>query len=61
MLNYEISGKGQEPLVLLHGFLENNNIWNDLEPYLSERFSLIKIDLPGHGKSEVMGKYIRWN
>ncbi|MBO4234528.1 alpha/beta hydrolase [Riemerella anatipestifer] len=54
MLNYEISGEGQEPVVLLHGFLENNSIWNDLESYLSEHFSLIKIDLPGHGKSEVM-------
>ncbi|MDO4225297.1 MAG: alpha/beta hydrolase [Bergeyella zoohelcum] len=51
MLNYEIHGTGTEPLVLLHGFMENLLIWEDLQPYLSKRFRLIKIDLPGHGRS----------
>ena len=53
MLNYEISGSGKEPLVLLHGFMENLTIWEDLEAHLSDKFSLIKIDLPGHGLSKV--------
>ena len=53
MLNYEISGSGKEPLVLLHGFMENLTIWEDLEAHLSEKFHLIKIDLPGHGLSKV--------
>lgn len=52
MLNYEISGTGSESLVLLHGFMENNLIWEDMEPFLSKRFRLIKIDLPGHGRSD---------
>lgn len=56
MLNYEISGKGKEPLVLLHGFMENNTIWSDMEKYLADDFSLIKIDLPGHGKSGMYGE-----
>ncbi|MCC2589696.1 alpha/beta fold hydrolase [Chryseobacterium sp. MFBS3-17] len=56
MLNYEISGKGKEPLVLLHGFMENNTIWSDMEKYLADNFSLIKIDLPGHGKSGMYGE-----
>lgn len=51
MLHYEIAGSGKEKLVMLHGFMENSTIWNEMEPRLSEKFSLIKIDLPGHGKS----------
>lgn len=56
MLNYEISGNGKEILVLLHGFMESNAIWKDLEPLLSKDFTLLKIDLPGHGKSDNMGE-----
>lgn len=53
MLNYEITGTGREHLVLLHGFMENLTIWNDMEPHLEKHFTLIKIDLPGHGLSKV--------
>lgn len=53
MLNYEISGNGKQPLVLLHGFMEDLTIWEDMEKYLSADFTLIKIDLPGHGSSEI--------
>jgi len=56
MLNYEIEGKGTENLVLLHGFMENLSIWDDMIPFLSEKFRLIKIDLPGFGKSEVVAE-----
>ena len=56
MLHYKISGKGQKPLVMLHGFMENLSIWDDLEPHLSEKFKLIKIDLPGHGESEIIAE-----
>lgn len=51
MLYYEISGLGTTPLVLLHGFMENSSIWQEMEVHLSSKFQLIKIDLPGHGKS----------
>ncbi|MBU4537107.1 MAG: alpha/beta hydrolase [Weeksellaceae bacterium] len=56
MLNYETSGKGKENLVLLHGFMENLMIWEDLEKHLSQDFTLIKIDLPGHGLSKIYGE-----
>lgn len=51
MLHYEICGSGTENLVLLHGFLENSNMWVEMEKHFSQDFKLIKIDLPGHGKS----------
>ena len=53
MLYHEISGNGKKPLVLLHGFMENTTIWEEMEAHLSKDFTLIKIDLPGHGKSKV--------
>jgi len=56
MLNFKKKGNGKQTLVLLHGFMENLSIWNDMEPHLSEDFSLLKIDLPGHGKSEVLAE-----
>lgn len=56
MLNFERKGNGKEILVLLHGFMENLTIWSDMEPHLSGDFSLLKIDLPGHGQSEIMAE-----
>ncbi|MET3537408.1 alpha/beta fold hydrolase [Chryseobacterium limigenitum] len=56
MLHFEKKGNGKETLVLLHGFMENSFIWSDMEPHLSENFSLLKIDLPGHGKSDTYGE-----
>lgn len=53
-LHYEISGNGTENLVLLHGFMENLSIWEDMEPFLSDKFRLIKVDLLGHGKSPII-------
>lgn len=56
MLNFERKGNGKETLVLLHGFMENISIWSDMEPHLSENFSLLKIDLPGHGQSDIIAE-----
>lgn len=56
MLNFEITGTEEETLVLLHGFMENLFIWEDMESELLKKFKLVKIDLPGHGKSEVYGE-----
>ncbi|KUJ50482.1 alpha/beta fold hydrolase [Chryseobacterium sp. JAH] len=54
MLNFEKKGNGKETLVLLHGFMENLSIWSDMETHLSKDFTLLKIDLPGHGKSDIL-------
>lgn len=49
---YQINGNGT-PLVLLHGFCEDQRMWEDFSPFLSEEFRVITIDLPGFGQSEV--------
>lgn len=53
-ISYSDTGKGTA-LVLLHGFLENQTMWNDLNPILSHKNRLITIDLLGHGATECLG------
>lgn len=53
-LNYYIKGQGTTALVFLHGYLENNSIWEEFSNRLSENFTVICPDLPGHGKSAVI-------
>ncbi|MBN1416229.1 MAG: alpha/beta hydrolase [Bacteroidales bacterium] len=38
-------------LVLLHGYLESMNIWDDFAARLKQHFRVIRMDLPGHGES----------
>lgn len=41
-------------IVFLHGFLESCEIWNDFSDALSDEFRIIAIDLPGHGRSDII-------
>ena len=47
---YEEQGSG-EPLVLLHGFFQSTQAWDDLAPEFAEKFRVIVMDLRGHGRS----------
>jgi pimeloyl-ACP methyl ester carboxylesterase len=38
-------------VVLIHGFAENNQIWEQQQSYLSEQFYVIAPDLPGSGQT----------
>lgn len=42
-------------MVLLHGFLEDHFMWNELQSIFSKRYRVIAVDLLGHGKSECYG------
>ena len=53
-IHYSDSGKGQS-VVLLHGFLENLNMWKALSKELLTKYRVICIDLLGHGKTECLG------
>lgn len=52
---YTSQGKGH-PLVLLHGFLESSRIWEAFVSTWAINRRVVCIDLPGHGKSEVVDK-----
>lgn len=53
-ISYSDTGKGNA-VVLLHGFLENQTMWQDLVPELSKKHRVITIDLLGHGNTECLG------
>ena len=52
-LFYRTEGKGK-PVMLLHGFGENGNVWNEQIDTLKENNFLIVPDLPGSGNSEML-------
>lgn len=52
LLHYQKHGKGK-PVVFIHGFLENKNMWSGLISELHEDHQIITVDLAGHGKSKV--------
>src|SRR5436309_5251531 len=40
------------PIVLLHGYPDNLQIWSEVAPRLAARFQVIAFDWPGMGQSE---------
>jgi len=53
-VHFRDQGKGNA-IVLLHGFLENSTMWNNLIPKLLPKYRVINIDLLGHGNTECLG------
>ena len=47
--------RGDSVVVLLHGYLESIEVWDDFIPLLKAHFRVVAPDLPGHGISEVRG------
>lgn len=39
-------------LILLHGYLETLNIWNEFAALLEKQYRVITLDLPGHGLTD---------
>jgi pimeloyl-ACP methyl ester carboxylesterase len=52
-IHYKVSGKGK-PVVFLHGFGEDGNIWNELIKDFENDYHLIVPDIPGSGLSEIL-------
>lgn len=53
-ISYSDNGKGTA-VVLLHGYLENKEMWKVFIPELSKKYRIITIDLLGHGATDCMG------
>jgi pimeloyl-ACP methyl ester carboxylesterase len=55
-IDYKIEGEGL-PLLFLHGFLENQQMWDSILPdFLVDGYKCITIDLPCHGNSRFKGE-----
>jgi len=53
-IHFTKQGKGRA-VVLLHGFLENSTMWQNLAVHLSKKYRVICIDLLGHGQTDSLG------
>lgn len=54
-IHYEISGNGRV-IVLLHGFLESSTMWKNVVSQFSNYYTVVTLDFPGHGKSDVISE-----
>lgn len=51
---YSEGGKGPA-IIFLHGFLENQSMWEGLVKVLPQSYRKVRLDLPGHGGSGNLG------
>lgn len=49
-IRYKTFGEGK-PLLLLHGYLEALESWDEFAPGLADAYQVITVDLPGHADS----------
>jgi len=54
LLSYTDKGRGL-PVVFLHGFCEQKEIWKYFRQHLHKRYRVICVDLPGFGESPLLG------
>jgi pimeloyl-ACP methyl ester carboxylesterase len=54
-IRFAYKGEGKV-VVLLHGYLESLEIWNEFAEELSKKFKVVTVDLLGHGKSGIIDK-----
>jgi pimeloyl-ACP methyl ester carboxylesterase len=53
-MRWHVQRAGSGPaLLLLHGGASSTHTWRDLLPMLAQHYSILAVDLPGHGKSDL--------
>lgn len=55
MLHHTITAKKQTTVLLLHGYGEDSRMWEYFMRGLSDKYQILRIDLPGFGKSKIEG------
>ena len=51
-MNYKVEGNG-EPLLFIHGLSDSLLYWEFLAANLKGDYQIIRVDLKGHGESEL--------
>lgn len=54
---YEAQGKGSRAVVLIHGWTCDHTFWSGQIGALSQKYRVVAIDLPGHGRSAEAAAY----
>jgi pimeloyl-ACP methyl ester carboxylesterase len=52
---YDVAGSGS-PVLVFHGWTETGADWKPLLKELEDRYQLVYVDLPGHGRSGIIDK-----
>src|ERR1043166_3681009 len=50
-LHWSSSGKGNKAVILVHGWTGDSSMWSAQVPVLAEKYRIVTLDLPGHGRS----------
>jgi pimeloyl-ACP methyl ester carboxylesterase len=51
-VQYRVYGSGEPTLVLIHGWSCDSNYWREQIPALSRKFTVVTVDLAGHGGTD---------
>lgn len=57
VIDYEISGSGDFTLFFVHGSYIDRSYWRSQVDHFNPDYSVVTIDLPGHGKSQAKRKH----
>jgi pimeloyl-ACP methyl ester carboxylesterase len=58
-VQYRVYGSGEPALVFIHGWSGDSNYWREQIAEFSKRYTLVTVDLAGHGGSD--GNRTEWN
>jgi sigma-B regulation protein RsbQ len=51
IISYNVTGGGDTTLLFVHGSYINQTYWNEQVKHFQPRFTIVTLDLPGHGLS----------
>jgi sigma-B regulation protein RsbQ len=51
-IEYQVYGRGDPAIILVHGWLNNANYWNAQLPDLTAHYTVVTLNLAGHGASD---------
>lgn len=57
-VRYADAGRGEQVVLLLHGYLESIEVWEEFAGALGRQYRVICVDLPGHGFSDWGGRRV---
>jgi sigma-B regulation protein RsbQ len=50
--NVKVTGRGQQPMIFVHGYGCDQNMWRFITPAFEDRFKIVLLDHVGHGQSD---------